>query len=174
MLERRVLQVFEPRGRLAELDRQRRELQFLLEGRDRNRGDGCVNLMRFRQSLIPFPSPDRTAAEQQRAQNNDCRQDRMGAPIDMDSREAALQPQGRPIEKLAKRGSENSSEPSREPREWANQPPPEINHKKCVLFGADSVTVSRMALARGTPKAIGRVPPREERNAFPRGRCNLS
>src|SRR5438105_3928030 len=155
MLERRVLQVFEPRGRLAELDRQRRELQFLLEGRDRNRGDGRVNLMRFRLSLIPFPSPDRTAAEQQRAQNNDCRQNRMGAPIDMDSREAALQPYGRPIGKLAKRGSENSSEPSREPRERANQPPPEINHKKCVLFGADSVTVSRIALARGRQKLSG-------------------
>src|SRR5205823_2872893 len=85
----------------------------------------------------------------------------MGAPIDMDSREAALQPQGRPIGKLAKRGSENSSDPSREPREWANQPPPEINHKKCVLFGADSVTVSRIALARVVESY--RAPPTERR-----------
>ncbi len=39
MLQRGVLQVLQPRGRLAEFDGKRRELQLLLERRDRNRRD---------------------------------------------------------------------------------------------------------------------------------------
>src|ERR1700731_3333676 len=161
MLHGGILQILEARRRFAELDQERWNLQLFVERRDRNGRDLSGNGARLRLALIPFPGPERAAREQEHEENLAGKKKRTPAAIEVDSSEAALEPERWRPGELAERSASNSSQQPGEPCKRANEGPQKVEHIEGVLKALSERRSVRADLARAreslsTPRKQGK------------------
>ena len=126
MIQFRLVQIVQSRGRFTELDRKRRELQLLFQRCDWNRRDLRVNLVRLGLALIPAPGPVGATGQQERENQNGRHDPRVRFAVTA----AALQPVRRSPGDFPKDSRDDSCHETRYQNDRAKEKTEESRHRK--------------------------------------------